>query len=142
MSRRVKIEGLRELDQALIALGKVTAKNAARRTLRKAAEPIRAAAVQAAPVDTGDLIKSVAVSTRNPKRNKKQSPIEVHVGPGRHPQAITQEFGTRDHSPQPYMRPAWAAEKGTALRLIKQTLTAEIMGAAKRQARKAARGAR
>lgn len=139
---RTKVEGLRELDKALADLGKVTAKNVARRTLRAAAEPIAEAARTNAPEDTGKLIQSTDVSTRNPKRNRKESPIEVHVGPGRHPQAITQEFGTFKEPPQPFMRPAWDAEKAGALEIIKETLGEEIAKAAQRQARKAARLAR
>ncbi|MDP3379103.1 MAG: HK97 gp10 family phage protein [Brevundimonas sp.] len=142
MSGRVKIEGLRELEQALMALGKVAAKNVARRTLMKAAQPIADDAAQRAPEETGSLIKSVAASTRNPKRNKKESPVEVHVGPGRSPRAHLQEFGSRRHGPQPFLRPAWEGGKDDALASIAGDLADEIDKAAKRQSRKAARLAR
>lgn len=142
MSGRVKIEGLKELERSLMALGKVTAKNVARRVLMKAGKPIAEDAAQNAPDDTGKLIRSVAATTRNPKRNKKASPIEVHVGPGRAPKAHLQEFGSRRHGPQPYLRPAWDSGKGPALDSIKGDLADEIAAGAKRQARKAARLAR
>lgn len=142
MSKRFKIEGLRELDKALIGLGKVAAKNVARRVLRKAGKPIAEDAAQRAPDDTGKLIRSVAATTRNPKGNKKESPIEVHVGPGRAPKAHLQEFGSRRHGPQPYLRPAWDLGKARALDSIKGDLADEIAAAAKRQARKTARLAR
>lgn len=142
MSKRFKIEGLRELDQAMVSLGKVAAKNVARRTLKKAAEPIRNAAAQGAPEETGDLIKSVSVSTRNPRKNRKVSPIEVHVGPGRMPRAHLQEFGSRHHAAQPFMRPAWDGNKAKALGIIRDELATEIKAAAGRQSRKAAKLAR
>ena len=67
--------------------------------------------------------------------------IEMHAGPGQHPQAITQEFGTGFHPPQPFMRPAWDANKGAVLTEVKRALGAEIDKAAARAARKALRAA-
>lgn len=142
MSGRVKVEGLKELEQALMALGRVAARNVARRTLMKAAQPIADDAAQRAPEETGSLVKSVAASTRNPRRHKKESPVEVHVGPGRSPRAHLQEFGSRHHGPQPFLRPAWQAGKDDALASIAADLSDEIAKATKRQANKAARLAR
>lgn len=63
----------------------------------------------------------------------------VWVGPNRHPKAITQEFGTYFHGPQPYMRPAWDAEQGAALDIIRRDLKAEIDKAVARARRRAAK---
>lgn len=67
--------------------------------------------------------------------------MEMFVGPGGHPQAITQEFGTFFHPPQPFMRPAWAAEKGSILEDLAGDIWEEIEKAAKRAERKRAREA-
>ena len=55
--------------------------------------------------------------------------------------AVPQEFGTVNHPAQPFMRPAWDAEKETALDIIKNELGGQITKAAERLARKAARKA-
>ena len=68
--------------------------------------------------------------------------VEVYAGPGRHPQAIFQEFGTYKEPAQPYMRPAWDAGKVRVLNDLKASLGAEIDRAAVRAARKAMRAAR
>lgn len=59
----VKVEGLRELDAALGELKKGTARAVLRRVLNKAAEPMRAAAEQMAPVRTGKLKSKIITSS-------------------------------------------------------------------------------
>ena len=63
------------------------------------------------------------------------------AGPGGNvpPQGIQQEFGNRNHGPQPFMRPAWDGGQDALLEGIKDDLWAEIERAAARQAKKAAR---
>lgn len=64
----------------------------------------------------------------------------VFVGPeARQGHGVLQEFGTKHHGPQPFMRPAWDEKKSEALDVIKNTLGAEIMKTAKRVAARAAR---
>ena len=58
------------------------------------------------------------------------------------PQAHLQEFGTKDQPPQPFMRPAWDAEKRGVLEGIKDDLWAEIKKAAARLAKKALKAKR
>ena len=64
--------------------------------------------------------------------------MEVHVGPGQNPQAITQEFGTYKEPAQPYLTPAWEAEKMNALDIVGTGLGIEVEKTAARIARKAA----
>lgn len=151
---KIKIEGLRELNQALNELPRATSRNVCRRILKEAGEPIAASARSKAPVRQGNLREAIDVSTKlarsqksgGPKmtsagfRSARNTTVEMHVGPGQQPQAITQEFGTWFHPPQPFMRPAWDAEKSTALDVIKFQLWGEIEKAAARLAKKAARG--
>lgn len=135
----VKIEGLREVDAALGQLGKATGRNVMRRVAIKRLQPIADEMKANAPVDQSDLRDSIIVTTKNPKRNRKQSEVEAHAGPGRHPQAHLQEFGTAHHAPQPFVRPAWDGGKDALLEGITDDFWTEIEKAAARQAKKAAR---
>lgn len=135
----VRVEGLREVEAALAQLGKATGRNVMRRVAVKRLEPIAEAMREKVPVEQGDLRDSIAVTTKNPKRNRKRSEVEAHAGPGRHPQAHLQEFGTQHHGPQPFARPAWDAEKDGLLVGLAEDFWVEIDKAAARQARKAAR---
>lgn len=170
MSRSfVKVEGLKELEKALRELPRATAKNVMVRALKAAAGPMVEMAQKDAPVLTGSLRDSIAVSSRKPKDAKSAGAmaygaamaagasagqarqaaraansgagglVEVYVGPGQNPQAIAQEFGTARHPPQPFMRPAWDANKDGILASIKDLTWSEIEKAAKRLARKTAR---
>lgn len=64
---------------------------------------------------------------------------EMYIGPARGKGVIRyahlQEFGTSNHAPHPFMRPAWDAEKDNALRIIRQELGNEIIAAARRVGR-------
>lgn len=140
---RFKIEGLRELEQALAELPKATGKNVLKRTLLKAGAPIASMAASLAPHLKGKLRQSFGTGTKLSRRqrsqHKQESSVEVFAGAGPLVQAITQEFGTRNHPPQPFMRPAWDANKRPALESIKDDLRDEIEKARARLARKAAR---
>lgn len=147
MAARVRVDGLRELEQSLMALGKhTTAKAVGRRVLKKAGQPIADSARSLAPDDpmTGgnDLRSSIAVSTKLNKRQSKmnrkltsKSAVEVYVGTN-DPAGIQQEFGNVNHGPQSFMRPAWDGTKGEALKIIQETMGDEIMKTAKRLAKK------
>lgn len=153
MGVRVKVEGLRDLDRALGQLPKATGKNVLRRVLRMAGEPIAQDMRAKAPddPDTGgnDLRSSIGVGTKLSKRQAQQhrkmfrddkASAEVFVGAGPVPHAHLQEFGAEQHGPQPFARPAWDANKDAALDIIATQLGDEIAKAAKRLAKKAARG--
>lgn len=72
----------------------------------------------------------------------KGSFAEVYVGPGKGgAHGVLQEFGTINHPPQPFMRPAWDQEKDGALEIIKRELGGEIDKAVKRaRVRRAKKG--
>ena len=152
----VRIEGLRELEKALAELPKATGKNVLRRTLRKAAEPMVAAAQSKAPVDSGGLRDSIQIATRLSRRQARlhrkmfkddRASVEIFAGVSALPHAHLLEFGTgpRYHksgkyvgqvAPHPFMRPAWDAHKRPMLDAISKELGEEIMKAAQRLARK------
>lgn len=137
----VRVEGLREVEAALGQLGKSTGRNVMRRVAVARLEPMAKEMRRLVPVDSGDLKDSIAVTTKNPKRNRKKSEVEAHAGPGRHPQGHLREFGGDKNPPAPFVRPAWDGGKDQLLDGIKEDLWAEIEKAAARQARKAARQA-
>ena len=169
MKVTVKVEGLKELDQALGELTKATARNTVRRALVKGAEPLETAAKNYAPTRFWDLWGSIHISTRPPhggddgkqafaqamragasrgeaiaalRSARADAPFtQVWVGAGRNPQAQMQEFGTQRHPPQPFMRPAFDHRKDTALDRITEALKADIGKAVARARRKAARRA-
>jgi HK97 gp10 family phage protein len=137
------LEGLSDLADAISELPKATQPNVVKRALNAAADPIQQAAASMAPHLTGALQRSIIIGTKlsraQAKTLTKESKIELFVGAGSLAQAITQEFGTVHNRPQPFMRPAWAANSRKALDIIKDQLATEIEKARQRLARKAAR---
>ncbi len=161
MAQKFRIEGLKELDKALGELPRATGKNVLRRVARKALEPIIEDAKTKAPVGLegksakkSRLRDTLAVSPKLSRRQKslhrkmfasERSSVEMFAGAAAHlfvPQAVMQEFGTKNHGPQPFLRPAWDGGKARLLNDIKLDLAAEIQKAALRVARKKARASK
>jgi HK97 gp10 family phage protein len=144
---KVRVDGLREIQDALHQLPKATAKNVMRRVLKARAQPIAEKARQLVPVDEGDLRDSIVVSTKLAKSQKKtnkkehRDEVEMFVGPDNRPQAHWMEFGTFKDQAQPFMRPSWDSTKDDLLTGIAHDLWKEINKAADRMARKAAKAA-
>lgn len=144
----VRVDGLRDLEKALLELPRATGKAVLRRTAIKALKPFDDAWRRNAPRLTGALEESGGVGTKltrrqarlNRKREDKSS-VEVFAGPN-DPAAIPDEFGTVDQKATPFVRPAWDSTKDEVLGIVKEQLATEITAAAKRIARKAARSGR
>ena len=140
----VKMEGLRELEAALMELPTSTAKATIRRVLKKAAAPVEAAMVAKAPKLTGALQISIRTGTKLTRRQQKfakqegKSSSEIYVGTA-DPAGIPQEFGTFDQNAQPFARPAWEETSSEALSIIGETLGGEIDKSANRLVAKALR---
>ena len=142
MAKRVKVEGLRELERNLRQLEKHTARKAvARRVLKKNGQPLADEMNRLAPDDpstTGGLNQSYAVSTRLNKSNRRairklgKSDVEIHVGTD-DPAGVQQEFGNVRHGAQPHARPAWDKMKRGILNGIVRDMGDEIDKAVKRQ---------
>lgn len=139
----MKIEGLSELVDSLKELPKATSTNVQKRALKEAADPIESAAKQSAPVRTGLLREKIHISSKlSPRQrasSKKESKVEIYVGPPSMTRGIVAEFGSVQQVPHPFMRPAWDANKRIAFLTIKTILADEIEKARQRLARKAAR---
>lgn len=141
MSKEIhSLSGLKELERALGQLPKATRRQVGLKVLRQGGEPVAKAARALVRVDQGDLRESIDVSTnlaRSQRGDKGAlAPVEMYIGPGQHPQAITEEFGTWFEPGHPYLRPAWEAERIHALDIIGTALGIEIEKAAKRLAAK------
>lgn len=105
----VRIEGLRELDQALGEFSKATARNVLRRVARQALESMAEEARRLAPDDPTtqaphDLRTSIVVSEKQKSGRfgglaERTSFVTMYMGPtgGGYPQAIIQEFGAPAH---------------------------------------------
>ena len=156
--RSSKVHGARELDEALIALGKTNGKNTLRRGAKRMLEPMRSAAEDNARERTGHLRRAVKIGTRLAKSQKgggakrisgtgtfradPKRDIQMYMGPGQEPQAITEEFGTSDQAPTSFMRRAFEAHAEGAVRAAGPILWEEIGATATRAARKAAKAKR
>lgn len=134
----IKIDGLRELDSALGELSKAAAKGVLRRVGKAALMPMAEAAEENAPVLTGHLKASITVGTkltsrqtRLAKQADRKDFVTVYMGPN-DPAAVPQEFGTVDDPPQPFMRPAFAAEAENTIKRVADGLRPEIETAAAR----------
>lgn len=139
------IEGLKELDEALTELPKATARNVLRNTLKQEGQQIADAGEANAPRLSGKLADSYTVGTklsrRQRKLNKKESQVEVYIGPTPHAKSVQTEFGNSHQAPHPHLRPAWDGNVMKVLQGIKNTLAEKIEAARKRIARKAEREA-
>lgn len=146
---KMKVEGLKELDDALSDLSLRHQKGIVRKALREAAEPIAEDARSKVAADSyhgGELLESIAVSTRLNRRQARQQRRQsqdfatVYVGPGeRGPHGHLLEFGTAHSAPEPFMRPAFEANKMRAIDIIKKTLWEGIQRRVRLNARAAAK---
>jgi len=163
MQGGLKLEGMAGLKKALDDLPKATSKNVQRRVLLKRAQLVVDSAKAKAPVRLGHLRRSIIATTKRPAGRASASRrafaaagggaagraaskavgaamVEVFVGPGRHPQAGQQEFGNRNHPPQPFLRPAFDENRERLIRGLADDMWQEIAKASARLAKKAARG--
>ena len=145
----VKVEGFAELGKAFDQLAKSTARNTAKRVLKKAGQPVydhfrsiapRSNAAQKHMADSGGVCPKLSRSQRRGQSKKSgRSFAEMFIGPGPWRQAIFQEFGTVNHPAQPSLTPAWEANKRGVLASIRKDLGREIIRSAKRMAAKKTR---
>lgn len=161
MVETFKLTGMKELEKALSQIGDVPKnRRIGLKALRAGGEVIAKAARATAPVDRGDLKESIGVSTSLSRSQRGDrgavAALEIHVGPGQHPQAIAMEFGTAQHwirakpggvlsagtsifgymvqhpgtAPRPFMRPAWESQRLNALDVTGAALGVEVTKAA------------
>jgi HK97 gp10 family phage protein len=165
----VKLTGFRELEQALGQFKPSTAKGISGRALKKAAAPIKAAAIAKAPRTTGALADSIDVRIRTNLRRRDMvmaviGPVfkgdyRTLANPAMYVKGIKNgtertyaygsapgvygwfvEHGTYGKPGRPFLRPAFDENKYRAVEDIKDVAWEEIRKAAARAAKKAAKG--
>lgn len=136
---KIELQGMKELEQELFKLKGSTAKSNTRAAMKEAIEPAARLARSKAPILEGELQESIEVTSRVAPRQAQKSDLEMYMGPGRNPQAVIQEFGSYKEPAQPYMRPAWDAEKMNTLDRFGVLLWERVSKAVARAERKAAR---
>lgn len=103
--------------------------------VERSLEPMAATARYLAPDDPStsppwDLKSSIEVSgnKRGVRAFEKLSAARAYMGPTRfgYPQAVFQEFGTVNMVATPYMRPAFDADKGKAIKIIEDGFAAQV----------------
>lgn len=150
MIPNLKFEGAKEMDAALMELSGAVAVKVVRQSLVESLKPVADSAKGRAPQDEGKLERSIGVGTRLTRRQRKlRQPIvsaggvEAYVGPGvvggrydgRH--GHLQEFGTVNHGPQPFMRPAWISNLQAVFGTLAQSMTKNLARAVRAAQRKA-----
>lgn len=166
MKIRMRVEGLKECRDAMASLSTATQRNIMRRILVERGKPIQDMAKRLAPVDTGFLAWSVRTQSRTAggagraafaavmagggdkkaagsaaraaNRAAKMA-VEIYIGPNAGPREIIAEYGSSKSTPQPFMRPAWDANKNSLLNNIASDMMDEIRKAIRRKEKKAAK---
>jgi HK97 gp10 family phage protein len=155
MTRTVfKIEGGKELDEALLGLANEfsvrNARNVMRGALDDGGKMIAEAASSMAPDAPGtggesDLKSNIKVSgvlTKTQRGGEKGSAIERYVGPtAKAFHGLFQEFGTANHAAHPFLRPALDGLAQAVIDLIIRRTKERLEATRKRLARKAEREA-
>lgn len=145
----VRIDGLREIDEALTELGEEfhprNPRNVARAALRDGGQIIADAGEAAAPRRSGKLADSYTVggklSRRQRQMHKKASDIEVFVGPTPHPKSVQTEFGNAHQAAHPHLRPAWDGNFRRVLDLVVRRLKERLDQTTARLRKRAAKDA-
>ena len=144
---KIKMDGFKEVQKALWTLDKAVGRSVLRSAIKKAGQPVLDSAQANAPVLTGDLKASIAFKSALTKRQRIFSPkmkdeVELFIGPthpkGRHGHLL--EFGTSKMPAQPFLRPAWDANKDHVLNTLEKEIWNAIERVQKRLAAKAAAG--
>ncbi len=125
-----RVRGLDELRAKFLAFPEKLQKQALDTALAKGAAPIREAAQVYAPKDTGAMAAAiVTVKDKKPKIDGMDARYIVMVkynGKEAADYWRFVEFGTSKQPPQPFMRPAFEAQKTTALALVIESIVAAI----------------
>jgi HK97 gp10 family phage protein len=139
MTMSVKSAGFRELDRMLAKLQGGIPEAKLRAALHAGGELIAAEARRIVPVDTGTLRDSIAVTDDRDARiyGKVNAPgVSVYVGPvgstedGDVYYAKFQEFGWLDNPGTPFMRPAIAAKRLDAEKLVVTLMKRDLLSMA------------
>ena len=124
---RMRFDGGTKLAQELRAMSARLRTNVVVSALMSAAEPMRSTVARFAPHEPGapDIRANIVVSRVRAERGA----VTVAVGPAvGYRYGFYQEYGTRFHSAQPFMRPAFDSQAEGALRRIGVEMWQIIIG--------------
>jgi len=152
---KFEVDGLKELEKALLELPRSTSKGVARRAMRDQLKPVALMANALWPGADDDVVRiasKVNRGQRGPKEGRSIVNLFIGVPSGKTgtPHAHLIEWGTgpRFHkngratgavSPAPFLQPAWDANKRRILRGLAKSLWQEIVKTQARRAKKAGR---
>ena len=128
MGLEIKVDGTKRLRKRLEALDDHTRSDVLARIVMAAAEPVRAVAAQKAPTRTGKLVETMTTELLE------QKPHRASAGVGPNNEAwygIFAEYGTVNHSAQPFLRPAFDEQKRNVSQRMATDLRGEINRARK-----------
>lgn len=145
----VWVTGIPELDAKLRSLEPKLAKKIYRRSVRKAAKPVLDTARSLAPVESGDLKRSLKIrAMKRSRRNKHIVGVQVVTGKewfkGDQFYAAFIEFGAPGHKffgkgdaplePKPFMRPAHDANGSKVAEVFVSSMRQDLEEAAREPA--------
>lgn len=149
MKTSFKVDGLREIDNALAALPKATSKAVVRRALAKELQPVADMANSLWPGSRDDAFGvSSKLKRGQPESEASATGVTMYVGSTRNaPHAHLVEWGTgpRFHksgkyvgaaAPQPMLTPSWDSLKGQILEGLAASLREEIEATLARRAKR------
>jgi hypothetical protein len=125
MKTGMRIEGFDEADRNLADLRAMADRGELRDLGISALEPVAAGARGLVRQRSGRLERSIGTGDQlSPAQAAASHPapgtVDVYVGPGALPEAITEEFGTVHEQGHPFMRPAWDSNLGAVLARLRQ----------------------
>ena len=130
MTWGVRRSGFIEMRGKLDQLKGAARDDVLREAFTAGGEPVANAARDLVRVSSGRLRDSIGVGTgRSPRQaalNGAHKGVQVYVGPGALPEAITEEFGTLHEEPHPFLRPAWDSQQGAAIDEIARVVSTEV----------------
>jgi HK97 gp10 family phage protein len=153
-------EGLRALQDELVALGANEGRRTLQRAARKAFAPVLAAALAKAPVDSGLTKDNLRIATQKPQggdsvvlvglkvAKSKEKRTSKH-GKGKAPKQATSphwrwhfiEGGTASQPARPFLRPALDANAEAVVADLRTQLRKEIDRVVRKRAKAAKKGA-
>lgn len=131
MNWTLRFEGGNELATRLEMLPENLSRKIMVEALQAGAQPIQARAAQGAPRRTGRLATHIGIGLArrigSPQggrwRQSDETEFAVAVGPTKDVfYGLFQEYGTRHHGAQPFMRPAFDTQSAAALGIIADRL--------------------
>lgn len=152
----LKVRGLIDLQDQLVALGNELGIKALAAAARKAFMPVLAAAKAMVPVDSGALRDSLKVTVKKPKGGEAVVVVGIRIGRGQGAKQASVaaaafgeaqidklpparrwhfiELGTADLAPHPFLRPALDSNAQVVLDALKEELAKGIARAQKKKA--------